>query len=191
MKACESGARAETVRTSVSVAVALGSNTGDRAANLRLGVAGLAKFHGGFRCSRVYETQPMHVADQPTFLNACCIGETSLTARQLLESLQKIELRAGRQPGGRRYGPRPLDLDLLLYGERVIEESNLVVPHPRLRGRAFVLVPLAELAADWKVPVSRDTAATTVGELARGVDKEGVVPTSIQIYPPDSSGMST
>jgi 2-amino-4-hydroxy-6-hydroxymethyldihydropteridine diphosphokinase len=125
----------------------------------------------------------MHVADQPSFLNACCIGQTSLTARQLLQSLQQLELRAGREPGGRRYGPRPLDLDLLLYGECVIEESDLVVPHPRLRERAFVLVPLAELAADWIVPVSRGAAATTVGELARGVDEEGIVRTSIELHP--------
>lgn len=171
------------MHASVSIAVALGSNMGDRAANLRLGLAGLAELHVDFQCSGVFETQPMHVADQPSFLNACCIGQTSLTARQLLQSLQQLELRAGREPGGRRYGPRPLDLDLLLYGERVIEESDLVVPHPRLRERAFVLVPLAELAADWIVPVSRGAAAATVGELARGVDEVGIVRTSIELHP--------
>lgn len=183
MAASEPRERARAVKTTVSVAVGLGSNTGDRAANLRLGVAGLAELHDGFRCSGVFETQPQHVADQPPFLNACCIGQTSLTARQLLNALQELELRAGRQPGGERYGPRPLDLDLLLYGERVIEKSDLVVPHPRLRERAFVLVPLAELAADWKVPVSRGAAATTVGELACGVDEEGIVRTGIELHP--------
>ncbi len=171
------------MHASVSIAVALGSNMGDRAANLRLGLAGLADLHVDFQCSGVFETQPMHVADQPSFLNACCIGKTSLTARQLLQSLQQLELRAGREPGGRRYGPRPLDLDLLLYGERVIEEPDLVVPHPRLRERAFVLVPLAELAADWVVPVSRGAAAATVGELARVVDEVGIVRTSIELHP--------
>lgn len=176
-------ARDQETRPPVRVAIALGSNMGDRAANLCLGAAGLAELHDDFQCSGVFETQPMHVADQPSFLNACCIGQTSLTARQLLQSLQQLELRAGREPGGRRYGPRPLDLDLLLYGERVIEESDLVVPHPRLRERAFVLVPLAELAADWIVPVSRGAAATTVGELARGVDEEGIVRTSIELHP--------
>lgn len=176
-------ATAETVHTSVSVAVALGSNMGDRAANLRLGAAGLAELHDEFQCSGIFETQPMHMSDQPLFLNACCIGRTSLTARQLLESLQRLELRAGRRPGGRRYGPRPLDLDLLLYGDSVIDLSDLVVPHPGLRERAFVLVPLAELAADWNVPVSRGAAATTVGELARAVGEAGVVRTSIQIHP--------
>jgi 2-amino-4-hydroxy-6-hydroxymethyldihydropteridine diphosphokinase len=183
MGAGKPGATADTVRTSMSVAVGLGSNTGDRAANLRFGVAGLAELHDGFRFSGVFETQPKHVADQPPYLNACCIGRTSLTARQLLLALHELELRAGRQPGGQRYGPRPLDLDLLLYGERVIEESDLVVPHPRLRERAFVLVPLAELAADWKVPVSRGAAATTVGELARGVDEEGIKRTGIELHP--------
>ena len=165
------------------IAVGLGSNVGDRAENLRLGVDGLATLQTALQCSDVFETQPRHVVDQPLFLNACCIGQTWLTPRQLLENLQMLELRAGREAGGRRYGPRPLDLDLLLYGELVIEESDLAVPHPRLRDRAFVLSPLAELASDWTVPASGGRAASTVGELACEAGTEGIMRTYIRLTP--------
>ncbi|MDH3428061.1 MAG: 2-amino-4-hydroxy-6-hydroxymethyldihydropteridine diphosphokinase, partial [Gemmatimonadota bacterium] len=115
---------------SLPVAVALGSNEGDRAANLRFGAAGLLQMDAAFRFSAVFETRPMHVVDQAPFLNACAIGWTILTARQFLDRLQNIERCAGRRPGGQRYGPRSLDLDLLLYGDHVIDGPGLTVPHP-------------------------------------------------------------
>lgn len=174
---------AESARDPVQIAVGLGSNTGCRATNLQLGVQGLATILTDLKCSSVFETQPRYVIDQAPFLNACCIGRTMVTDRQLMAALQDLERKAGRKTGGQRYGPRALDLDLLLYDESVIEESDLVVPHPRLRERAFVLVPLAEVAADWTVPASQGVEDVTVGELARRVGEEGIVRTSIQIHP--------
>ncbi|MFQ5529616.1 MAG: 2-amino-4-hydroxy-6-hydroxymethyldihydropteridine diphosphokinase [Gemmatimonadota bacterium] len=169
------------VRSLARVAISLGSNVENREASLRLGAAGLARLHRASRCSRVYETQPMHVTDQPAFLNACCTGWTDLTPVELLAALKKLERHAGRLPGGRRYGPRPLDLDLLLHGDQVIDEPGLIVPHARLRERAFVLVPLAELAADWVVPASRGAPSATVRELAAAAGTRGVVATTLDL----------
>lgn len=182
MVARDSRSMVEVGREPIRIAVGLGSNVGDRAANLQLGVHGLAAVLTDLECSDVFETRPVHVVDQPLYLNACCIGRTSLTGQQLLQALHAAERLAGRLPGGQRYGPRSLDLDLLLYGEHVIEESNLVVPHPRLRDRAFVLSPLAELAFDWTVPASGGHAAATVGELAWEAGTE-FARTSIRLAP--------
>ena len=131
--------------------------------------------------SRVYESAAVGFMNQPSFLNACCVGRTRLTPRELLSELQKMERSYGRSAGRPRHGPRTLDLDVLLYGDHVIEEPGLLVPHPRLRERAFVLVPLAELAADWAVPASHRAAAATVGDLARVVDSTGLVRTTLQL----------
>ena len=101
------------------------------------------------RRSSLYSTAPVGVADQPRFLNAVAALETKLTPRQLLEELLRIERAFGRDRSGEvRNGPRTLDLDLLLYGDRVMEEAGLEIPHPRLTERLFVLVPLAEIASN-------------------------------------------
>jgi 2-amino-4-hydroxy-6-hydroxymethyldihydropteridine diphosphokinase len=157
-----------------SFAVGLGSNVGDRLEHLRFGRRRIAAVARVLRCSRVYETAPVHVTDQRPFLNACCVGETRLTPRQLLSHLQDAERAAGRDRSGPRFGPRTLDLDLLLYGTECVETDDLVVPHPRLRDRAFVLVPLAEVAGDWMVPATDAGPAETVAELAERVGSEGV-----------------
>lgn len=152
------------------IAVALGSNLGDRHRHLELGRAGITRFLEEVRCSSIYETEPHGIREQPRFLNACCSGRSRLAPETVLGRLQEIERAAGRRPGGARHGPRVLDLDLLLYGDHVIDRSELRVPHPRLVERPFVLIPLAEIEPGWVHPETGDT----VGEIAEGVSAEGV-----------------
>ncbi len=156
------------------VAVSLGSNLEDRAAWIEFGVRVLRRELLELRVSAVYETVPVLLEDQPLFLNACCTGRTRLTPHQLLSQLQDAERAARRDRTGPRNGPRTLDLDLLLYGDEAIDDLDLVVPHPRLRERGFVLIPLAEIAADWIVPASRGEEAESVGSLAASVGTAGI-----------------
>jgi 2-amino-4-hydroxy-6-hydroxymethyldihydropteridine diphosphokinase len=121
--------------------VGLGSNLGDRAAL----IARAAELIGAARVSAVIETEPWGLVDQPPFLNAVAEVETALSARQLLDHLLDVERRLGRERVGPRWGPRTIDLDLLLYGDEQIDEPGLVVPHPHLLERRFALEPLAEL----------------------------------------------
>ena len=124
----------------------LGSNVGDRALALQHAVDGLAAAGGVavVAVSSVYETAPVGGPEQPDYLNAVVAIETDRTPRELLEIAKRLEDQAGRVPG-ERWGPRPLDVDVLLVGDDEIDEEDLVVPHPRLYERAFVMVPLAEL----------------------------------------------
>lgn len=128
--------------------VGLGANLGDREATIRR-AAGLL---GAARLSSIRETEPWGHTEQPRFLNAVVEVETEFAPRELLDRLFEIEGRLGRTREGPRWGPRTIDLDLLLFGDRRIEEPGLTVPHPRLHERAFVLEPLAELAPDAVVP---------------------------------------
>jgi 2-amino-4-hydroxy-6-hydroxymethyldihydropteridine diphosphokinase len=128
--------------------VGLGSNLGDR----ELLIREAAELIGAVRLSRVIETEPWGYGNQPMFLNAVAEVETPLTARQLLDHLLDVERRLGRERIGARWGPRTIDLDLLLYGDQTIDEPGLVVPHPRLTEREFVLRPLAELVPALKIP---------------------------------------
>ena len=137
----------------VRVAIALGSNVGDRESHLQFAVDRLSSIISDRRVSRWYETEPVGVGAQPPFLNAAAVGDTDLSPRALLDTLLAIERERGRErpfPGA----PRTLDLDLILYGDRVIDEPELSVPHPRFRERAFVLEPLAEVAPDLVDPVT-------------------------------------
>jgi 2-amino-4-hydroxy-6-hydroxymethyldihydropteridine diphosphokinase len=144
-----------------SVAIGLGSNVGDRRAHLDYAAARLATILEGLRISRYLETAPFGVSeDQPPFLNAVVVGEVSISARDLLNQLLAIERERGRERPY-RWAPRTLDLDLLLYGDAIIDEPGLAVPHPRLRERRFVLEPLAEVAPNRVDPVT----GLTVGEL--------------------------
>ena len=142
------------------VAIALGSNLGDREHNLREAVTRLAASVSDLHVSSFHHTEPVGVGSQPMFLNAAAVGKTQLAARGLMAELLAIERALGRE---RPHcgAPRTLDLDLILYGDVVIDEPGLVVPHPRFRERAFVLEPLAAIAAGWIDPVS----GLTVGEL--------------------------
>lgn len=137
----------------VTACVALGSNLDDPRAQVEHGFAALVALpRTTLRArSRLYRTPPWGVVDQPDFINAVARLETALAPRELLDALLAIEARAGRVRGARN-GPRVLDLDLLLYGDRVIDEPHLVVPHPRLHERTFVLLPLADVAPDLEVP---------------------------------------
>jgi 2-amino-4-hydroxy-6-hydroxymethyldihydropteridine diphosphokinase len=139
--------------------LSLGSNLGDRAANLERAIESL--FGIGvrvLRCSSIYETEPVDFLAQPWFLNCVVEGETSLAPRQLLEELQAIERKLGSKKLVLR-GPRIIDLDILFYETSVIHEAGMEIPHPRLAERRFVLVPLAELAPEIRHPVLRKTAA--------------------------------
>jgi len=102
--------------------------------------------------SQLRETDPVDFLDQPRFLNAAAAVETDLSPRQLLARLQLIECELGRRRAGRRFGPRVIDLDLLLYGSETVNEPELVIPHPRLHLRRFALEPLAELDPELEVP---------------------------------------
>jgi 2-amino-4-hydroxy-6-hydroxymethyldihydropteridine diphosphokinase len=128
--------------------VGLGSNLGDREALIRE-AAGLI---GATRMSTIIETDPWGDLDQPRYLNAVAEVETGLPARSFLVYLLDVERRLGRERVGRTWGPRTIDLDLLLYGDERIDEPGLVVPHPRLHERAFVLEPLAELDPAREIP---------------------------------------
>lgn len=165
----------------VSVAIGLGSNRGGRRNNLSVGIRGLRCVVDRMEMSPVYETEPAYFADQPRFLNAACIAETQLEPSQLLAALQAIERAAGRSRTVPRFGPRVLDLDLLLYGDEVIDLPDLVVPHPRLHERNFVLIPLRDIAPDRRVPPSHGRGETTIRELAEAVSPEGVEATNLRL----------
>jgi 2-amino-4-hydroxy-6-hydroxymethyldihydropteridine diphosphokinase len=128
--------------------VGLGSNLGDREATVRHA----AELIGARRLSKLYETEPWGLVDQPQFVNAVAEVETRLDARGLLHELLDVERRLGRERSGPRWGPRTIDLDLLLFGDEVLDEPGLVVPHPYLHERLFVMEPLADLDPTLEIP---------------------------------------
>ncbi|MDR0842625.1 MAG: 2-amino-4-hydroxy-6-hydroxymethyldihydropteridine diphosphokinase, partial [Acidobacteriota bacterium] len=131
--------------------ISAGSNLGDRKTHLDFGAKALAGKGTLLRRSSFFETEPVGYADQPWFLNQVFALETELTPHELLALCNAIELEAGRVRTFRN-APRPLDLDILLYGDEVIDAPNLIVPHPRMAERRFVLEPLAEIAPDLRHP---------------------------------------
>lgn len=156
----------------VQACIGLGANLGDAAGAVRGAFAaldGLAHTRL-LAASRLYRTAAWGRTDQPDFINAAALVETTLPPRVLLQALLEIERAAGRVRGADdRWGPRVLDLDLLLYGGEVIDQPDLQVPHPHLHARAFVLVPLAEIAAGGVIP-----GHGTVCEALHAVDAAGV-----------------
>jgi len=128
--------------------VGVGANLGDRRATIEAAVAALP---GVVAVSELRETAPVGVVDQPAFLNGAVALETELSPRELLETLLEVERSLGRERG-ERWGPRTIDLDLLLYGGETLDEPGLTVPHPRLHERRFALEPLAELDPGLVVP---------------------------------------
>ena len=151
-----------------SVAIALGSNLGDRRAAIQFAADRLAPHLAGLTLSDLIETEPEGegLESQPLYLNAVLVGETVLTSRQLLDRLLEIEGECGRTRPIRN-APRTLDLDLILFGDQMLMEPGLEVPHPRFRERFFVLGPLAEIAPDMRDPVTGLRVAELLRTLLR------------------------
>ena len=136
------------------VYLSLGSNLGDRAANLRVAIDSLRELGEVVAVSSFYETEPMEVSDQPWFVNCAVALKTELMPRQFLSRMLKIEREMGRRRV-RPKGPRTIDIDIVLFGNSVVHTPQLDVPHPAMHQRRFVLQPLSEIAADVRHPVSK------------------------------------
>ena len=146
------------------VFIAVGSNLGDRARKLEDAVAGLRDFVKVTKTSPIYETEPRYVEDQPRFLNMVVAGSTALAAIELLRRMKALETSLGRVLSA-RYGPRHIDLDIIFYGKERIDLPDLKVPHPSLAERAFVLRPLADIAAGFRHPISGKSVEEMLIEL--------------------------
>ncbi|MFM2482154.1 2-amino-4-hydroxy-6-hydroxymethyldihydropteridine diphosphokinase [Celerinatantimonas sp. YJH-8] len=153
--------------------IGLGSNLKNPKQQLQAAIQALAALeHCRFiTASGLYASQPMGPQDQPDYMNAVIALETSLEAHQLLDCTQKIELDQGRVRKSERWGPRTLDLDLLLYGDQVINSERLTIPHYGLEQREFVLIPLAEIAPELRLPGHQQK----VSQLAAAIDPNGLV----------------
>jgi 2-amino-4-hydroxy-6-hydroxymethyldihydropteridine diphosphokinase len=151
--------------------IALGTNLGDRQANLRAAIRSMPPDVRVLAESRVYETPPWGYTDQPPFLNMAVKVGTGLSPAALLGYLKQLEVRLGRAPSV-RWGPRLIDLDILFYDDLVLDTPPLVIPHPRLHERGFVLAPLADLAPDLEHPLLR----RRICELLAAVGLAGITP---------------
>lgn len=152
-----------------TVHLALGSNLDNRAANLKQAIASLPPQMEVREKSHIYETPPWGHTDQPSFLNQVVRGETYLDPGHLLKHIKRLELALGRKPSF-QYGPRLIDIDILFYDDLVLDTQELVIPHPRLHERGFVLLPLMDVSPDLVHPVLK----RTVSELAASADVSGI-----------------
>jgi 2-amino-4-hydroxy-6-hydroxymethyldihydropteridine diphosphokinase len=153
----------------------LGSNEGDRLAVLRAARSALERHGiGVVASSSVYETEPQgEIRDQPDFLNACVAIETDLGPEELLAACKAVERELGRQPGGPRHGPRPIDVDVLLLGDLEHRSERLTLPHPQVRRRRFVIEPLLELDPDLTLPEGFRLANALPRVLDQKVERQG------------------
>ena len=165
-----------------TVYLALGTNLGDRGASLRNAVERLRDAVAVERMSSVYETEPAYLLDQPRFLNMTLRGHTALGPHALLAFLKRIERDMGRTAGP-RYGPRAIDLDILLYDSLTLAAADLTIPHPRMAERPFVLAPLADIAPEL-VPPGWERS---IGALAAVVRGNGDVLTRSELFPSDQT----
>jgi len=151
------------------VYIALGSNLGDRLANLKAAINNFPPQLEVLQKSNIYETPPWGITDQPTFLNQVVKAETYMQPEPLLHHLKRLEAALGRQPGVQN-GPRLIDLDILFFDDLILDSPRLKLPHPRMHERAFVLVPLADLE-----PTLIHTALNqSVSDLLKAVDQSGI-----------------
>lgn len=152
-----------------TIFIALGTNLGDRLANLRAALDALSPHLKRIQPSRIFETPPWGFTDQPAFLNMVAQAQTKLGPHELLSTLKQAEARIGREPTF-RYGPRLIDLDILFYDDLVLESPPLIIPHPKLHERGFVLVPLMDIASDFIHPVFKKT----IRELISTIDTTNI-----------------
>jgi 2-amino-4-hydroxy-6-hydroxymethyldihydropteridine diphosphokinase len=150
-----------------TIYLALGSNLGDRQGNLETAIQSMGSEIQVLKRSSIYETPPWGFEDQPAFLNMVFQAETQFSPWKLLKTLKKLEGSMGRQPTFRN-GPRLIDIDILFYDQMDFEQSGLVIPHPRIAERTFVLVPLAEIAPTFVHPVLQVTIRELLAELETG-----------------------
>jgi 2-amino-4-hydroxy-6-hydroxymethyldihydropteridine diphosphokinase len=169
----------------VTAYLGLGSNLGDREDNLRRALSLLCQGESLTALSSVYETEPWGYATQPPFLNLVCALETRLSPQELLELAQGVERELGRVPTF-RYGPRTMDVDILMYGDEVIQTPDLQIPHPGIWQRAFVLVPLAEIAPGLAHPSLGKSMEELLAEVP---GKENVVMLG-PLLPPGNGGFN-
>lgn len=152
-----------------TIFLSMGSNLGDRLTNLQDAIRSLPPIIQLLSQSQIYETEPWGYTEQPAFLNLVVKASTELSPKKVLTFIKDIEVALGRKATF-RFGPRLIDLDILLYDDLVLNSPRLTIPHPRLSERGFVLIPLAELAPDLIHPVTRKT----IQQLLSTIDTTGV-----------------
>ncbi len=152
------------------VYLGLGSNVGDRRQNLKQALELISERSDVMMLSSIYETEPVGFADQPLFLNAVCCISTGMNPRELLTTIKAIEAKLGRRVSFPN-APRPIDIDILFYDDEIVNNPDLIIPHPRLSQRAFVLIPLVEISPDFIHPRTH----TTIKEMLSSIgNSQGV-----------------
>lgn len=149
----------------VTVYLGLGSNLGDRKAYLKAAIDGLRFILTDIKESSIYETDPQYVTDQPVFLNQVISGKTDLEALEFLKRCQDIQKQLGRMPQVMRFGPREIDIDILSFGDVVLQADTIEIPHPRLHERLFVLEPLCEIDPNWICPRTGESVQRLIEKL--------------------------